>query len=390
MVGALDQGSALVTGASRRLGLAIARALAQKGFAVALHASQRSRAEAELACADLRAAGGRACVLSADLADPVAVAGLVAGGCDAGGTGAGVSSGGDAGYDGEGDPPHLGYYEGPSVQFRLMAGGVITDFDFQLACTCDGMPHDLDGRIREGGALADDGVSLVPVVNRAAGLRIDGAFVSSTEVAGTSSNACCTDVPWQARHIEEGEVPGGLCTGQPQASPVPVGATESGATLHWKDPATCIGLSASPALAGMSDRIIAAARQWDGLSCSALCFDPLTTADAGPVDAADRRLHFAPEDAAHVVPAGSRALTSVRARPLDGEITGATIYVSDAVVAETTLVELLRQIGRALGYDQAPDALDSVLGAAHVGETLTVNDEAALCALYGDPPYCLE
>ena len=79
MDGALNQGTALVTGASRRLGLAIARALAQIGFAVALHASERSRAEAELACADLCAAGGRACVLSADLADPVAVAGLMAG-----------------------------------------------------------------------------------------------------------------------------------------------------------------------------------------------------------------------------------------------------------------------------------------------------------------------
>ena len=76
---ALHQGSALVTGASRRLGLAIARALAQKGFAVALHASERSRAEAELACAEIRDSGGRACVLSADLADAQAVAGLVAG-----------------------------------------------------------------------------------------------------------------------------------------------------------------------------------------------------------------------------------------------------------------------------------------------------------------------
>ena len=75
---ALDQGCALVTGAARRLGRAIALALAQKGFAVALHASERSRAEAEEVCADILAAGGRACVLSADLADLHAVAGLMA------------------------------------------------------------------------------------------------------------------------------------------------------------------------------------------------------------------------------------------------------------------------------------------------------------------------
>lgn len=315
---------------------------------------------------------------------------LVVWGCDDDRDDAGVSEGADAGYDGEGDPPHPGYYEGDSIQFRLTAGGVITDFDFQLACTCDGMPRDLDGRIREGGALADDGVSLVPVVNRAAGLRIEGVFISSTEVSGTSSNACCTDVPWHAHHIEEGEVPGGLCIGQPVASPVPVGVTDAGATLHWTAPATCIALSAAPALADMSDRIIAAAAQWDGLACSPLCFDPLQTAEMGPTDASDRRLHFAAEDAEHIVPPGTRALTSVRARPLDGEITGATIYLGAAVVEEASIGELLRQIGRALGYDQAPDGLDSVLGANHLGETLTVNDEAALCALYGDPPFCLE
>lgn len=318
------------------------------------------------------------------------VAGLVLGACDDGGTGAGVSAAADAGFDGEGDPPRLGYYAGESVQFRLTAGGVITDFDFQLACTCDGMLRDLDGRIREGGALADDGVTLVPVVNRAAGLRIEGAFVSSTEVAGTSSNACCVNVPWHAHRIEEGEVPGGLCTGQPSASPVAVGATDSGATLHWSAPATCIALSAAPGLDAMTDRIISAAGQWDGLACSALCFDPLQPAESGPVDAADRRLHFAPEDAEHIVPPGTRALTSVRVRPLNGEITGATIYLSREVVEEETIAELLRQIGRALGFEQAPDGVDSVLGANHFGETLTVNDEAALCALYGDPPFCLE
>lgn len=310
--------------------------------------------------------------------------------CDEGGEGNGVSGGGDAAFDGEGDPPRPGYYEGESIQFRLLEGGVLSDFDFHLSCTCDAEPDVLDGRIREGGALEDDGVTLVPIVNRAAGLRIEGAFVDPIQVAGTWSYACCADVPWVANRIEEGEVPGGICTGQPDASPVAVGVTDTGATLHWKDPATCIALSAAPSLAGMAERIIAAAAQWDGLACSALCFDPLSTADAGPTASTDRRLHFAPEDAVHVVPPGSRALTSVRVRPLDGEITGATVYLTDAVVEEATLSELLRQIGRALGYEQAPDALDSVLGGNHVGETLTVNDEAALCALYGDPPFCLE
>jgi NAD(P)-dependent dehydrogenase (short-subunit alcohol dehydrogenase family) len=72
-------GSALVTGASRRIGRAIAEALVARGFAVALHASERSRPEAEALCAELTGRGARACVLSGDLARAEDVAKLVAG-----------------------------------------------------------------------------------------------------------------------------------------------------------------------------------------------------------------------------------------------------------------------------------------------------------------------
>ncbi len=68
--------SALVTGAARRVGLAIAADLAAHGFAVALHC-HTSCAEAEEAAADIIKAGGRAAVLAADLTDRAAVAGLI-------------------------------------------------------------------------------------------------------------------------------------------------------------------------------------------------------------------------------------------------------------------------------------------------------------------------
>ena len=67
-----NSGAALVTGAPRRIGRAIAEALAARGFAVALHASERSRADAEALCAELSARGTRACVLSGDLAKAIA------------------------------------------------------------------------------------------------------------------------------------------------------------------------------------------------------------------------------------------------------------------------------------------------------------------------------
>lgn len=59
---------ALVTGAADRVGAAIARRLARDGWAVVIH--YRSSAEkAETVAAEIRAAGGRAATIGADLAD---------------------------------------------------------------------------------------------------------------------------------------------------------------------------------------------------------------------------------------------------------------------------------------------------------------------------------
>jgi NAD(P)-dependent dehydrogenase (short-subunit alcohol dehydrogenase family) len=69
--------AALVTGAARRIGRAIALALNQAGYAVAIHAQSSAR-EAEALRAEIARAGGRAAVVQADLADQAQVAGLVA------------------------------------------------------------------------------------------------------------------------------------------------------------------------------------------------------------------------------------------------------------------------------------------------------------------------
>jgi len=68
--------AALITGGARRIGAAIARALARDGYAVVLHAN-RSRDEAERLAHEINEGGGRAGVVLADLADESAVAGLV-------------------------------------------------------------------------------------------------------------------------------------------------------------------------------------------------------------------------------------------------------------------------------------------------------------------------
>jgi NAD(P)-dependent dehydrogenase (short-subunit alcohol dehydrogenase family) len=68
--------TALITGASRRIGSAIALTLARAGYAVVLHANS-SREDAERLAAAIVGAGGRASVVLADFADHEAVRRLV-------------------------------------------------------------------------------------------------------------------------------------------------------------------------------------------------------------------------------------------------------------------------------------------------------------------------
>ena len=73
---ALDGKVCLVTGASRGLGVAIARTLAGQGAAVAVHYNHAA-AEASALCAELAAQGARAVPVQADLLDAGALARLV-------------------------------------------------------------------------------------------------------------------------------------------------------------------------------------------------------------------------------------------------------------------------------------------------------------------------
>ena len=68
--------AALVTGAARRIGAALAQDLAANGWKVAVH-YHRSRDEAERLCQEIAEAGGRAVALGANLRDEAAVSRLV-------------------------------------------------------------------------------------------------------------------------------------------------------------------------------------------------------------------------------------------------------------------------------------------------------------------------
>lgn len=71
-----NTGAALVTGAGKRIGRAIALELARLGYAVAVHFNHGA-ADAEDVAGQIRGAGGRACTLQADLGDADAPLALV-------------------------------------------------------------------------------------------------------------------------------------------------------------------------------------------------------------------------------------------------------------------------------------------------------------------------
>jgi NAD(P)-dependent dehydrogenase (short-subunit alcohol dehydrogenase family) len=68
---------ALVTGGGRRIGAHLARALAARGYAVAIH-YRSSAAEAESLAEEIARSGGRAAALQADLGDPAQLEELIA------------------------------------------------------------------------------------------------------------------------------------------------------------------------------------------------------------------------------------------------------------------------------------------------------------------------
>jgi len=69
-----DRGGALITGAGRRIGRALALRSARLGYSVAVH-YRESEAEARSVLAEIEAGGGRAAVLAADLAESAETAG---------------------------------------------------------------------------------------------------------------------------------------------------------------------------------------------------------------------------------------------------------------------------------------------------------------------------
>ena len=72
----MARSAALVTGGAKRIGRAICLHLSEKGYSVAIHHNSSKR-DAETLVEEIRAAGGSACAIAADLTKPDEVASLM-------------------------------------------------------------------------------------------------------------------------------------------------------------------------------------------------------------------------------------------------------------------------------------------------------------------------
>ncbi len=97
------------------------------------------------------------------------------------------------------------------------------------------------------------------------------------------------------------------CKNQPDGQTVPFETADSGTTVHWPQPATCIATSYHSNIADRLDAIRAALKAWQDVSCSQICFeDPIQLDEEPDTSIHERRIHFVTEAPLGFSPGESR------------------------------------------------------------------------------------
>jgi hypothetical protein len=182
----------------------------------------------------------------------------------------------------------------------------------------------------------------------------------------------------------DGDVPG--CKGTPSGQVVPFNTTGGGLVVHWAIKPGCVAVSYSGDLVPQAAFIDQATLAWSDLACSSLCFDPPQHDDNLPeFHRRERRIHILtgkPTDPT------APAQTNLIFEETTGRIMKAEILVDLAKLDQIKEHHWLPLLGLATGLAAAPTSTDSVLAKGWTVTTLSKQDEAALCKLYGTSSYC--
>ncbi len=181
------------------------------------------------------------------------------------------------------------------------------------------------------------------------------------------------------------------CRGTPEDSPLDVVVGADDVTLHHTHLSTCVPVTLSSDVAPLAPHLDAAIADVDSVACSRLCFTAAGTSEVSTDPfLAERRIHFR---AAESVELGGRNYIAPTAwhERTTGRIFGCDVGVDLALLDDLTAGEVLAALLLCSGFSSVSAPSDSVLAIGSPGErapTLSADDEAALCALYGTPSYC--
>ncbi len=180
------------------------------------------------------------------------------------------------------------------------------------------------------------------------------------------------------------------CQGTPDGQLVPFQIVGN-RPLHWPLEAGCIATSYHSNIADRVDAITAALQAWEDISCSQICFEDLVQRDDAPdVPSAERRIHFYVGD---ISVGDVPALTELKheTKPNTGWILNAHVIIrskDDPKYEPISDLLFLTYVGFAIGLETTFETEDSIMSVLRSSETITTNDETAVCTLYGTPSYC--
>ncbi len=181
------------------------------------------------------------------------------------------------------------------------------------------------------------------------------------------------------------------CRGTPPSSPLTTIVASGDVTVHQIDLGTCVPVTLSSDLASLSGRLDAAIASVGSVMCAQLCFTAPGIADASPVPAlAERRIHFRAAESGELA-AATYVLPTTWYEQDTGRILGCDVAVDLASLDQLNAGDVLASLLLCSGFSMEAPPAGSVLFPGSAGsrpETLSADDEAGLCALYGTPSYC--
>lgn len=218
---------------------------------------------------------------------------------------------------------------------------------------------------------------------------VDSGASASTADSGADSGAGA-DVADGAAGVDTedgGAVSQPTCEGQPVDSPFEVETTAGNIAIHWPITDGCIEVTYDPELAPEVAELTEGFDVWNAIECSQLCFQlPRNLGVAATDTSSLGGFHITTNGAlvGHDDLGGSSSFTWSLRDSSSGQLQTVVIVVEPAGRVRQLEQVVVGAIARGVGIDFSSEG--EVINTLPL--SLEVDVEAAVCAVYGDPPHC--